>query len=90
MDGIRHQWQELEEPSHLAFEAMANDLRSVIRVAQGCQGGAAQSCSLGCTSCENGPRAGYDGYKWRNDSKVHMAVDTLGHLLAVHITPANE
>ena len=23
-------------------------------------------------------------------SKVHMAVDTLGHLLALHITPANE
>ena len=36
------------------------------------------------------PRAGYDGYKRRNGSKVHMAVDTLGHLLAVHITPANE
>jgi hypothetical protein len=23
-------------------------------------------------------------------AKVHMAVDTLGHLLAVHVTPADE
>ena len=39
------------------------------------------------SSCESGLR---DGYKRRNDSKVHMAVDTLGPLLAVHLTPANE
>lgn len=26
----------------------------------------------------------------RKGSKVHVAVDTLGHLLAVHVTPANE
>ena len=32
-------------------------------------------------------RAGYDGYKRRKGSKVHMAVDTLGHLLALHVTP---
>ncbi len=42
------------------------------------------------SSCESGPRAGYDGYKRRRGSKVHMAVDTLGHLLAVHVTPADE
>ncbi|EAR20394.1 transposase, is4 family protein [Nitrococcus mobilis Nb-231] len=42
------------------------------------------------SSCESGPRAGYDGYKRRRGSKVHVAVDTLGHLLAVHVTPANE
>jgi transposase len=39
---------------------------------------------------ESGARAGYDGYKRRKGSKVHMAVDTLGHLLALHVTPANE
>jgi hypothetical protein len=39
------------------------------------------------SSCESGPRA---GYKRRRGSKVHMAVDTLGHLLAVHVTPADE
>src|ERR1700675_3814594 len=35
-------------------------------------------------------RAGCDGAKRKKGSKVHMAVDTLGHLLALHVTPANE
>ncbi len=39
---------------------------------------------------ESGHRAGYDGAKRRKGSKVHVAVDTLGHLLAAVITPANE
>ena len=39
---------------------------------------------------ESGGRAGYDGYKRRKGSKVHAAVDTLGHLLALHVTPADE
>jgi hypothetical protein len=39
---------------------------------------------------ESGGRAGYDGAKRRKGSKVHLAVDTLGHLLALHVTPANE
>src|SRR3954453_11506275 len=39
---------------------------------------------------ESGGRAGYDGYKRRKGSKVHLAVDTLGHLLTAHVTPANE
>lgn len=39
---------------------------------------------------ESGARAGYDGHKRRNRSKVHLAVDTLGHLLALLVTPANE
>ena len=30
-----------------------------------------------------------DGYKRRKGSKIHLAVDTLGHLLAVLVTPAN-
>ena len=75
------------------FEAMVNDLRSVIRAAQGRKGQPSAVVLDGRTlqsSCESGPRAGYDGYKRRNGSKVHMAVDTLGHLLAVHVTPANE
>lgn len=32
----------------------------------------------------------YDGAKRRKGSKTHMAVDTLGHLLALLVTPANE
>jgi transposase len=42
------------------------------------------------SSPESGGRAGYDGAKRREGSKVHVAVDTLGHLLALHVTPANE
>ena len=38
---------------------------------------------------ESGSRAGYDGHKRRKGSKVHAAVDTLGHLLALHVTPAD-
>lgn len=37
-----------------------------------------------------GPRTGYDGAKRRKGSKVHATVDTLGHLLALHVAPANE
>jgi len=72
---------------------MVNDLRSVLRVAQGRQGQPSAVVLDGRTlqsTCESGPRAGYDGYKRKRGSKVHMAVDTLGHLLAVHVTPANE
>jgi len=39
---------------------------------------------------ESGARAGFDGAKKRNGSKVHAAVDTLGHLLALKVTAANE
>jgi len=39
---------------------------------------------------ESGHRAGYDGHKRTKGSKVHAAVDTLGHLLAVRVTPADE
>ena len=70
-----------------------NDLRSIIRVAQGRQGQSSAVILDGRTlqsTCESGPRAGYDGYKRKRGSKVHMAVDTLGQLLAVHVTPANE
>jgi transposase len=38
---------------------------------------------------ESGARAGYDGHKRRQGSKLHLAVDTLGHLLALRVTPAN-
>ncbi|WP_082086015.1 transposase [Komagataeibacter europaeus] len=34
-------------------------------------------------------RVGYDGGKHKKGSELHMAVDTLGHLLPLHVTPAN-
>lgn len=39
---------------------------------------------------ESGVRAGYDGHKRRKGSKVHIAVDTLGHPLALKVRAANE
>jgi predicted TPR repeat methyltransferase len=39
---------------------------------------------------ESAARAGFDGHKKRKGSKVHAAVDTLGHLLALKVTAANE
>jgi transposase len=74
------------------FEAMAHDLRMVLRelserasqpTAVILDGRTVQSTP------ESGARAGYDGHKRRKGSKVHIAVDTLGHLLALKVTPAN-
>lgn len=39
---------------------------------------------------ESGDRAGYDGHKRTKGAKLHAVVDTLGHLLAVSVTPAIE
>ncbi|MGF6735752.1 transposase [Paraburkholderia youngii] len=75
------------------FEAMVSDLRSILRVGQDRRGQPSAVILDGRTlqsTCESGARAGYDGYKRKKGSKIHMAVDTLGQLLAVHVTPANE
>lgn len=75
------------------FEAMAHDLRELIRMAQGKSASPSAVLIDGRTmrsTPESGGRAGYDGYKRTKGSKVHAAVDTLGHLLAVRVTPANE
>jgi transposase len=39
---------------------------------------------------ESGQRAGYDGHKRTNGSKVHTATDTMGNPLALEISPADE
>lgn len=74
------------------FEAMVHDLRALLRLAagRGEQPTAAifDSRTLQSTP-ESGARAGYDGAKRRKGSKVHAAVDTLGQLLALHVTSAN-
>jgi transposase len=75
------------------FEAIVHDVRVVLRVAEGreSQPSAAIFDSRPLQSTpESGPRAGYDGAKRKRGSKVHMAVDTLGHLLGLHVTAADE
>ena len=75
------------------FEALVHDLRVLLREQAG---RAAQPTAMILDSRtlqstpESGARAGYDGAKRRKGAKVHAAVDTLGHLLALHVTPANE
>ena len=75
------------------FENMAEDLRVLLRlVAQ--RDGVPTAVILDSRTLqstpESGARAGFDGHKKRKGSKVHAAVDTLGHLLAVKVTAANE
>ncbi len=75
------------------FEAMVNDLRQLLRVAAGRKeqpSGAIFDSRTLQSSPESGARAGYDGAKRRKGSKVHVAVDTLGQLLALRVTSANE
>jgi transposase len=75
------------------FAAMTHDLREILRWSEGRypDPSAASFDSITRQSTpESGARAGYDGYKRRNGSKVRIAVDTLGCLLALHVTPANE
>ena len=75
------------------FESLVHDLRAVLRIAEGRQeepsAAIFDSRTLQSTP-ESGGRAGYDGAKKRKGNKVHLAVDTLGHLLALSVTAASE
>lgn len=75
------------------FEALTHDLRAILRIAEGRNPEPTavimDSRTLQSTP-ESGARGAYDGAKRRKGSKVHLAVDTLGHLLALYVTPANE
>ena len=72
---------------------MAHDLRTLLRLAQGRApdptAAVLDSRTLRSTP-ESGHRAGYDGAKRKRGSKLHVAVDTLGHLLALRVGPADE
>jgi transposase len=75
------------------FETMVEDLRMLLREFAGRKAQPTAMILDGRTlqsTPEFGARAGYDGAKRRKGSKVHAAVDTLGHLLALHVTPADE
>jgi transposase len=76
-----------------AFERMAHDLRMILRLADGREAHPTATILDSRTlqpTPESGGRAGYDGHKRRKGSKVHAAVDTLGHLLALKVTAADE
>jgi transposase len=74
------------------FEAIVHDLRRVLREAAG-RAPEPTTVILDARTIqstpESGADAGWDGHKRRKGRKVHKAVDTLGHLLALVVTPAN-
>jgi transposase len=75
------------------FEAIVHDWRMLLRLAAGRTAQPSATILDRRTlpsSPESGHRAGDDGAKRKRGSKVHMAGDTLGHLLALHVTPAND
>jgi transposase len=75
------------------FEALVHDLRAILRLIDGRAPQPTAVVLDGRTlqsTPESGHRAGYDGHKKKRGSKTHVAVDTLGHLLALVVTPASE
>ena len=75
------------------FEDMVHDLRALLRLSEGRTSDPSAAIVDARTlrsTPESGHRAGYDGHKGKKGSKVHAAVDTLGHLLALLLSPANE
>ncbi len=76
-----------------SFEAIVHDLRELLRLAE-VRSAEPSAVILDARTVqstpESGSRAGYDGHKRKKGSKTHIAVDTLGNLLAMVVTPANE
>ena len=76
-----------------AFEALVQDLRLLVRAASGRRphpsAAIVDSRTLRST-VESGQRARVDGHKQMRGSQVHAVVDTMGTLLALAVTPANE
>ena len=74
------------------FETLVADVQGIVREWAGKKGQPTAVCIDSRTlqsTPESGARAGYDGARRRKGSKVHIAVDTLGHLLALTVTPAD-
>jgi transposase len=75
------------------LEAIVHDLRVMLRLAAGREAEPSAAIFDARTmqsTPESGGRAGYDGHKRKKGSKLHLAVDTLGYLLALHATPASK
>ncbi|CAX17065.1 transposase of ISMdi26, IS5 family (plasmid) [Methylorubrum extorquens DM4] len=75
-----------------SFADVAGDLRAVLRMAAEREPEPSAVILDSRTlrfSPESGERAGYDGAKRKRGAKVHLAVDTPGHVVALHVTPAS-
>jgi transposase len=75
------------------FETLVHDLRVLLQLGAGREEPPSAAIFDSRTlqsSPESGERATYDGAKCRKGSKTHMAVDTLGYLLALHVNPVSE
>ena len=75
-----------------SFEAIVHDLRAMLRWSAGWADHPTAVIIDSATrqsTPESGHRAGYDGHKKRKGSKLHAAVDTLGDLLVLHVSPAD-
>ena len=75
------------------FETIVEDLRILLREYAERKGQPTAVILDGRTlqsTPASGSRAGYDGAKRRKGPKVHAAVDTLGPLLALHVTAADQ
>jgi transposase len=76
-----------------SFEALVQDARLLLRVLKGRKpqpSAVILDARVLQSTPESGSRAGYSGAKRRNGSKAHIAVDTLGHLLALTVTAASD
>lgn len=93
-------WEAVYQQTHRwlkagCFEQIAHDLREIVRQLAG-RAAQPSAAILDGRTIQSTPesggegRAGYDGGKKKKGSKAHIAVDTLGNLLAVLVTPANE
>jgi transposase len=91
-------WPTVYQPSQRWLQAgvlaaIVHDLRAVLRRAPGRNADPAAAIFDSRpvpAPPESGTRAGDDGAKRRGGAKVHLAVATLGHRLAAHVTAANE
>src|ERR1700739_138954 len=75
------------------FERLVEDTRILLREFAGRKGQPTAACIDSRTlqsTPDSGARAADDGAKRRKGSKVHIGVDTLGQLLALSVTPADQ
>src|ERR1700747_1161208 len=98
MPGDLPPWTAVYQPTQRwvragVFEMMVEEVRSLLRELAGRRpkptAMVVDSRTLQSTP-ESGARAGYDGAKRGKGAKVHAAVDTLGNLLALQVSAANE